>query len=88
MHSYVCIRELWRTEAELEQTIQNLNEDLHKRERTLRGSVSKVGFMSFLISLTVRLCKRYSILTQNAWLKLKLARKDGLIQNIDGGKKG
>jgi hypothetical protein len=35
-------RELWRSEAELEQTLQDLNEDLHKRERTLRGSVNKV----------------------------------------------
>ena len=35
-------RELWRSEAELEQTLQNLTEDLQKHERTLRGSVSKV----------------------------------------------
>lgn len=33
--------EWWRKEAELEQTLQNLTEDLNKRERFLRSSVSK-----------------------------------------------
>ncbi|XP_028403208.1 structural maintenance of chromosomes protein 3-like [Dendronephthya gigantea] len=37
-------KELWRSEAELEQKLQNLTEDQHKRERTLRGSVSKAIF--------------------------------------------
>lgn len=34
-------KELWREEAEIEQTLQNLTEDLNKRERFLRSSVSK-----------------------------------------------
>lgn len=39
---YVVYRELWRVEAELDQTVETYKEDLYRRERVLRSSVSKV----------------------------------------------
>ena len=41
VHTYVCVRELWRQEATIDQSLQSSRDELTRLERNLRATVSK-----------------------------------------------
>ena len=45
-HLIIDQRELWREEAAIEQSLQNIREELSKTERNLKSTVSKVSILS------------------------------------------